>query len=489
MGYQAYIGRGHTAPLVGYFVSPTGSSGNPGTEASPWSLAHAFSGAGGVIQPGDTVWSRGGTYSGVSTHNLTVAGTAGARVVFRAYPGELPNVKAQLQLFSTNGCSYVRLQGLDVQNHTIDVGTEVEGIRIQAPGVQLVHCTSRNWSGAGIAPQNPNIDDFLMYGCMSWHNGYVGGGTGRSYGVYPQGAGTGPYQFKHNALFDNFGWCAHDRASANAKHHDWLANVFFNGGDVHPSGPQGEFIFEVNSGVTEDIKFRQNLGWSVGDRFHVSDRWNCLASSGDLLYEDNYLKGASQFFRWPTITKQRNVHSLCGELQFESPNAGADPLPAYTIDDNDHFDLPTFQIKENGAGFVGHTFAQWQARGFDAVGSSVAADDPGDTKIVVLPSEWESGRALVVIYNWTSQSSVSVNLSSVLAVNDVYDVMYAQDFYGTKLISGATYGGGSVSFSMTPPTLSAPPVDSGFNARAGGDPLVPPTSIKFGCFIVRKVGA
>ncbi|HEX6533934.1 MAG TPA: Ig-like domain-containing protein, partial [Gemmatimonadaceae bacterium] len=44
----------------GWFVSPTGTSGASGAATSPWSLAFALGGANGKIQPGDTVWLRGG---------------------------------------------------------------------------------------------------------------------------------------------------------------------------------------------------------------------------------------------------------------------------------------------------------------------------------------------------------------------------------------------------------------------------------------------
>src|SRR5688572_1906462 len=47
---------------VGYFVAPDGSDEAAGTKDDPWSYEHAFAGAAGVIQPGDTVWFRVGTY-------------------------------------------------------------------------------------------------------------------------------------------------------------------------------------------------------------------------------------------------------------------------------------------------------------------------------------------------------------------------------------------------------------------------------------------
>src|SRR5437879_171866 len=71
-----------------YYVSPSpaGVPGGDGSSAHPWDLATALSGGHGRIQPGDTVWVRGGTYR-VALH-AAVHGAAGAPVVIRQYPGE-----------------------------------------------------------------------------------------------------------------------------------------------------------------------------------------------------------------------------------------------------------------------------------------------------------------------------------------------------------------------------------------------------------------
>jgi hypothetical protein len=49
---------------AGYFVSPAGSSSGDGSQSRPWDLPTALANAAGKVQPGDTVWLRGGTYKG-----------------------------------------------------------------------------------------------------------------------------------------------------------------------------------------------------------------------------------------------------------------------------------------------------------------------------------------------------------------------------------------------------------------------------------------
>src|SRR5207248_2968252 len=49
---------------AGLYAAPNGSSSGDGSSGRPWNLATALSGGNGKVQPGDTVWLRGGTYTG-----------------------------------------------------------------------------------------------------------------------------------------------------------------------------------------------------------------------------------------------------------------------------------------------------------------------------------------------------------------------------------------------------------------------------------------
>lgn len=72
-----------------YFVSPAGSDGGAGTIQSPWrSIAHASK----FLRAGDTLFARGGTYTGQGGYNWAVSasGTAAAPIWLAAYPGEQP---------------------------------------------------------------------------------------------------------------------------------------------------------------------------------------------------------------------------------------------------------------------------------------------------------------------------------------------------------------------------------------------------------------
>src|SRR5690242_3709022 len=71
-----------------WYVSPSGSSGNAGTQASPWDLGSAvYNGNNGQVQPGDNILLLDGNYKGPWTHTFkgnpmvyasTGTGTSGA---------------------------------------------------------------------------------------------------------------------------------------------------------------------------------------------------------------------------------------------------------------------------------------------------------------------------------------------------------------------------------------------------------------------------
>jgi parallel beta-helix repeat protein len=83
------------AAVAGLYVSPTGTAQGDGTAERPWDLATALAGAAGRVQPGDTVWIRGGIYP--NGGDLTVGGNATGYITFSGYPGEAAIIKKQFR--------------------------------------------------------------------------------------------------------------------------------------------------------------------------------------------------------------------------------------------------------------------------------------------------------------------------------------------------------------------------------------------------------
>lgn len=104
-----------------YFVDAVnGNNSNPGTEARPWLTLQK---AHGVLQPGQTVLVRAGTYT--STTNYTVlginrSGAPGLPITYRNFPGERPLIR------TTKGINHHGIEVRDAAWLVID-GFEVEG--------------------------------------------------------------------------------------------------------------------------------------------------------------------------------------------------------------------------------------------------------------------------------------------------------------------------------------------------------------------------
>src|SRR4051812_42461037 len=74
-----------------WYASPSASADGNGTFESPWRLDTALAGGRRVagarpVGPGDTIYLRGGTYTG--RFNITVGGDPSGRIVVSSFPGE-----------------------------------------------------------------------------------------------------------------------------------------------------------------------------------------------------------------------------------------------------------------------------------------------------------------------------------------------------------------------------------------------------------------
>lgn len=76
------------ATAAQYYAAPTGLPSGDGSIGNPWDLQTALNGGAptGTLDPGDTIWVRGGVYLAPFTSHLR--GAPGQPIVVRSYPGE-----------------------------------------------------------------------------------------------------------------------------------------------------------------------------------------------------------------------------------------------------------------------------------------------------------------------------------------------------------------------------------------------------------------
>ena len=89
------LGVVRTVRAADFYASPTGTTSTAagtGTITNPWALQTALAQP-AAVHPGDTIWLRGGTYTGKYVSHLT--GTSTAPIVVRSYPASGPGSTAE----------------------------------------------------------------------------------------------------------------------------------------------------------------------------------------------------------------------------------------------------------------------------------------------------------------------------------------------------------------------------------------------------------
>ena len=98
-----------------WYVDTNGSDSNNGTLQNPFkTIEKAVS----VVQAGQTIYIKGGTYNLTSTITITKSGTAGSVISMFAYQGQRPVLNFSTQAFGSRGIrltgSYWHIKGIDI---------------------------------------------------------------------------------------------------------------------------------------------------------------------------------------------------------------------------------------------------------------------------------------------------------------------------------------------------------------------------------------
>ena len=475
-----------TGVHAGYYASPAGSSGGDGSVARPWDLTTALNGGNGKVQPGDTIWLRGGTYT--SAINTTVAGTATAPIVVRQYPGERAILDAnggtsgttRGDFFIVSG-SYVTFWGFEVMDSDPNrlTSTRPNLVIANASHLKFINLIVHD-GGIGFYTY-PEQTDIEINGCLIYNNGWQQPDFGNGHGIYAKSS-AGPVYLRDNIVFNQFGYGIHIYANAGSGGVNNIhveGNVSFNNGavDADPANsPNANILYgggDPASGgsiVDNMTFFSPNVGVQ-----NVTIGYSSTANV-DLTAQSNYAVGGQTVFDlgfWQSLT-------MTGNSAFGSASSPVNLRDATTsgfqLNGNSYYRDPTAQAWLYNGG--SYTFSGWQqATGVGATDQAQAAM-PTQPRVFVRPNQYEAGRANVIIYNWSGQATVPVNLSgTTLAPSDAFEVRNVQDLFGGSVLSGV-YDGSPVNFPMTAVTAVQP---------IGGAPSAPPrTGPAFNVFVVLR---
>ncbi|HEX9115137.1 MAG TPA: right-handed parallel beta-helix repeat-containing protein [Anaerolineae bacterium] len=172
-----------------FFVAPTGSDGNAGSQSSPW---RTIAKAANTATAGATVYIMGGTYN--EQLRPANAGTAGAWITFAAYPGQTVildgsglNLGNWSGLVDVSNRAYIKVSGLTVRNSSYAGLFASAAQHIVFQGNHTLHSQASGigvWSSVDVVADGNDVED----------SNYNGGNEAVSFG------GTGPFEIKNNKV-------------------------------------------------------------------------------------------------------------------------------------------------------------------------------------------------------------------------------------------------------------------------------------------------
>lgn len=423
-----------------FHVMPGGGTG-AGTLADPWSIEYAFSHP-SEVQPGDTIWLHGGTYSGGYASYIT--GIASMPITVRGYPAERPILDGNNDDARSLG-TVLAVHGAHVVFRDFEVTSSdsvrpdnghtniPQGVTVyDSQNIKLINLVVHDVPGQGIAAWSENTNA-EVYGCIIYYNGVNGT---FDHGMYVQNR-YGTKRIADNIVCHQASHGIHCYGSSAA----YLDNLVLEGNTVFEAGSlaggSGRNILLGGMSIARDPVVNANYTYFLG--YNNNSNIGYSAGTVNAQVTNNYFIAGNVAIRLnvdPAAVVTGNFFS--GEL---------DPA-----------DMP---VK-----YPSNTY--------------VASRPTSGQTVFVRPNQYEPGRANITVYNWSGASTVSVDISAVgLTVGRNYVVRDAQNFFGPPVATGI-YNGTPILIPMTGLTTAVPI----------GTALFHPvhTGLQFGAFVIFDAG-
>lgn len=400
-----------------------------GTINNPMSLTAGLGGDGfNFAQPGDTIYLRGGTYSGMFTSYLN--GTAENPITVMPYNNEHVVIDGDF----SGGGQYIRFVDIEFTStywsnyqriYTGDYPTSdvaLTGCEITGLGNAFINCTFHDCFLLGVWGNAK-----LLYGSITYNHGLFHSGTPYGHSCYFQNdKSTGRKLLKHNVFGRSANCGAHGYATGAALEAiDFVENVLLPN-NTHLIGSQK---------ADADIVFTGNHSWSAVVIGYGAHDKTLLTMTGNILYNPNSY--AVQINKWIS-------GEISGNVFVTGTPGGADKdiimrvkpagVSALTVDNNTYYSRSgkAACFGDDGQPVPWKTLAQWQAEyGYDLNSTiDLTGASPADS-VHVYPNEYEAiskRKGMIVIHNWTEAESVMVDLSTIaIDAGQSYRLMQAQD--------------------------------------------------------------
>jgi PKD repeat protein len=189
------------ASAATYYIAPSGSNSNPGTQAQPFATLQR---AHDVAVAGDTIYLRGGTYLFPSMTKLTRDGASGNRIKVFNFPGEVPVIDGINQpnnsglsatgIILMTGASWWHIKGLELKNGPISgIWTHQNSSNNIFEQNNIHHMGRRGAAGnqgTGLAIMGPAVNNLVINNDVHDNDDELSFGGGAN-GINVSGAGSG----------------------------------------------------------------------------------------------------------------------------------------------------------------------------------------------------------------------------------------------------------------------------------------------------------
>lgn len=432
-----------SAIAANLYVSPTGTAGGAGTIGDPLSLEKAV-GATSPATSGDTIWLRGGTYTGSFTSMLTAP--SNSPIVIRNYNGERAIIDST-NVFSISGSGswFWGLEFTDTSTNRDVVRNSGIGLNSGADGHdnKLINCVLHDLGNAVfVSYQSTNPE---VAGCIIYNTGYQLTDRGHGHSLYVQNRSYDHQShYQHNICFNSFGKGINCRSSFNTINTRFTANVMFSAGSLSSYGSDANFHTEGN--FVDRIFFDGNLSYyptpTGGGEFYN------LATNGTIVLSNNvFANSFSYFLLWTNVVFNNNTQYVRLDVR---PTGNTN----YTAADYNHY----YYVQSSSPvayNQVNLSMEDWQGDYGNDTHGTWTANSASGTWTYVRVNPYETNRANITVYNWDDSDNVLVDVSAVLRTGQRYEVRNAQDYFKGAVVSGI-YNGGSVSLPMTNLTVAVP---------------------------------
>lgn len=219
------------------YVSPSGNDANAGTDAAPWRTLQR---AADVVNPGDQVVVRAGTYAGF---NLTRDGTAAAPIAFTADAGVTINSPNPTGPHA--GKDGINLEGAD---HVVIDGFKVVG---------MTRAGIRSVVNTGAVLRDNTCDDNGTWGIFTGfsedvtieHN--VCSNSHTQHGIYVSNSADNPV-VRWNVCFGNYACGIHMNSDASQGGDGVITGALIEGNVIHDNGRGGGSGINMD-GVSDSV--------------------------------------------------------------------------------------------------------------------------------------------------------------------------------------------------------------------------------------------